>query len=106
MTATVSVTNSSALAGDEVVEAYLKTPQVSGPVHSLAAFERVPLHAGETREVTLHLDPRSLSSVDEKGERSILPGKYELTLAGAQPDEAKAKSETTFTITGTQPMPR
>jgi hypothetical protein len=44
--------------------------------------------------------------VDEKGERSILPGTYELTLAGAQPDEAKAKSETTFTVTGTQPLPR
>jgi hypothetical protein len=30
--------------------------------------------------------------VDEKGERAILPGKYELTLGGAQPEEAKAKS--------------
>jgi beta-glucosidase len=106
LTATVSVTNSSAIAGDEVVEAYLKTPQADGPVHSLAGFERVHLQAGETRDVMLHLDPRALSSVDEKGERSILPGKYELTLAGAQPNEAKAKSATTFTITGTQPLPR
>jgi beta-glucosidase len=106
LTATVSVTNSSALAGDEVVEAYLKTPQAGGPIHSLAAFERVRLSAGETREVTLHIDPRSLSSVDEKGERSILPGKYQLTLAGAQPAEAKAKSEASFTVTGTQVLPR
>jgi beta-glucosidase len=106
LTATVSVTNSSALAGDEVVEAYLKTPQAGGPIHSLAAFERVHLQAGETRVVTLHFDPRALSSVDEKGERSVIPGKYQLTLAGAQPEEAKAKSETTFTVTGTQPLPR
>jgi len=106
LTATVNVTNSSALAGDEVVEAYLKTPQVNGPVHSLTAFERVHLQAGETRAVTLHFDPRQLSSVDEKGERSVLPGKYELTLSGAQPDETKAKSEATFTVTGTQPLPR
>jgi beta-glucosidase len=106
LAATVSVTNSSALAGDEVVEAYLKTPQAGGPIHSLAAFERVHLQAGETRAVTLHFDPRALSSVDEKGERSVLPGKYQLTLAGAQPEEAKAKSEITFTITGTQPLPR
>jgi beta-glucosidase len=98
LTATVSVTNSSAIAGDEVVEAYLKTPQAGGPIHSLAAFERVHLQAGETREVTLHLAPRSLSSVDEKGDRSILPGKYELTLASTQPDEANAKSETSFTL--------
>ena len=106
LAATVSVTNSSAIAGDEVVEAYLKTPQAGGPIHSLAAFERVHLQAGETREVTLHLEPRSLSSVDEKGDRSILPGKYELTLASTQPDETKTKAETSFTVTGTQPLPR
>jgi beta-glucosidase len=106
LTATVSVTNSSALAGDEVVEAYLKTPQSGGPIHSLAAFQRLHLQAGETRDVTLHFEPRQLSSVDEKGERSILPGKYELTLSAAQPEETKAKSETTFTVTGAQPLPR
>jgi beta-glucosidase len=106
LTATVSVTNSSTVAGDEVVEAYLKTPQAGGPIHSLAAFERVHLQAGETRNVTLHFDPRQLSSVDDKGERAILPGKYELTLGGAQPQETKAKSEATFTITGSQALPR
>ncbi|HEX4321123.1 MAG TPA: glycoside hydrolase family 3 C-terminal domain-containing protein [Acidobacteriaceae bacterium] len=106
LTATVSVTNSSAFAGDEVVEAYVKTPEANGPVHSLAGFERVHLQAGETREVTLHFDPRAISSVDEKGERSVLPGKYELVLGGAQPDEAKARAATIFTVTGTQPLPR
>ena len=106
LTAMVSVTNSSAVAGDEVVEAYVKTPEANGPVHSLAGFERVHLQAGETREVTLHFDPRALSSVDEKGERSVMPGKYELTLASAQPEEAKAKSAAAFTVTGTQPLPR
>jgi beta-glucosidase len=106
LTATVSVTNASKLAGDEVVEAYLKTPQANGPIHSLAAFERVHLHAGETREVILHFDPRALSSVDEKGERSVLPGKYQLTLASSQPAEAKAKSEASFTVTGTQALPK
>lgn len=106
LTATVSVTNSSQRAGDEVVEAYLKTPQAGGPIHSLAGFERVHLQAGETRHVTLHFDPRALSSVDDKGERSILPGKYQLTLASTQPGETKTKSEITFTVTGTQPLPR
>ena len=89
-----------------MVEAYLKTPQTGGPIHSLAAFQRIHLQAGETREVSLQIQPRSLSSVDEKGERSILPGKYELTLASTQPDKAEAKSETSFTVTGTLPLPR
>jgi beta-glucosidase len=106
LTATIEVTNSSALAGDEVVEAYLKTPEADGPIHSLAAFERVHLQAGETRAVTLHFDSRALSSVDEKGERAVIPGKYQLVLAGAQPQETKTKSETSFTVTDTQPLPR
>jgi beta-glucosidase len=106
LTATVSVTNAGKWAGDEVVEAYLKTPETGGIIHSLAGFERVHLQAGETREVTLHFDSRALSSVDEKGERAVLAGKYQLTLAGAQPDETKAKSEATFIVIGTQPLPR
>src|SRR5947209_567180 len=44
--ATVTVTNAGKTAGDEVVEAYLKTPQSDGPVHSLVGFQRVHLNAG------------------------------------------------------------
>jgi beta-glucosidase len=106
LTATVSVTNSGSAAGDEVVEAYIKTPQAGGPRHSLAAFQRVHLQAGETREVTLTLEPRALSSVDEKGQRSILGGKYQLTVGGAQPEETEAKSSADFTVTTSQALPR
>ena len=106
LTATVTLKNASELAGDEVVEAYLKTPQPGGPIHSLAGFERVHLQAGESRDVTLHLEPRTLSSVDDKGERAIMPGTYQITLAGAQPAEAKAKSEASFVIVGKQPLPK
>jgi beta-glucosidase len=106
LTATVTVTNTSTAGGDEVVEAYLKTPQPGGPIHSLAGFQRVSLGAGESKEVTIRIDPRSLSSVDEKGNRSILEGKYSLILGGAQPQETKARSETGFTITGSALLPK
>ena len=106
VTATVTVTNTSTVAGDEVVEAYLKTPQANGPIHSLAAFERVNLAAGESKDVTLTLDPRTLSSVDEKGDRAILAGKYKLTVGGAQPEETEAKSEAGFTVTGSAAQPK
>jgi beta-glucosidase len=106
ITATVTVTNSGPVAGDEVVEAYLKTPQKAGPIQSLAGFERVTIPPGQSKDVTITLDPRTLSSVDEKGDRAILPGKYILTLGGAQPQEAQSKSEATFTVTGSQPLPK
>ena len=78
ITATVTVTNAGKIAGDEVVEAYLKTPQEGGPVHSLVGFERVTLDPGASKEVTITIPARSLSSVDDKGNRSILGGKYTL----------------------------
>jgi beta-glucosidase len=106
LTATVTVTNTSAVGGDEVIEAYLKTPQDGGPIHSLVGFERVAIAPGASKEVTLQIDPRSLSSVDDQGNRSILAGKYTLSVGGAQPGETKAKSETGFTITGSMPLPK
>jgi beta-glucosidase len=106
LTATVAVTNSSAVPGDEVVEAYLKTPQPGGPIHSLVGFQRIAIAPGESKDVTLTIDPRSLSSVDDKGNRSILAGKYSLTLASTQPQETESKSEAAFTVTGTAPLPK
>ena len=104
--ATVTVTNAGSRDGDEVVEAYIKTPQNGGPIHSLAAFERVTLKAGESRDVALHLDPRALSSVDDKGNRAVLPGAYQLSVGSAQPQETNSKSEASFTVTGTASLPK
>ena len=104
LTATVTVTNTGKAAGDEVVEAYLKTPQPGGPIHSLVGFERISLEPGASKEVKLNIDPRSLSSVDDQGNRAVLAGKYTLSLGGAQPNETTAKSEAGFTVTGTQAL--
>jgi beta-glucosidase len=106
VTATISVTNSGATDGEEVVEAYLKTPQKDGPIQSLAGFQRVSIPAGQSKDVTITFDPRTLSSVDDAGNRAIIPGKYTLTLASAQPQETQSKSEAAFTITGAQPLPK
>lgn len=106
LTATVTVTNTGKMSGDEVVEAYVKTPQADGPIHSLAGFERVYIPAGMSREVTLKIDPREISSVDEAGNRSVLAGKYILSVGGAQPQETEAKSETSFEVEGTAALPK
>ena len=104
ITATVTVTNVGKVGGDEVVEAYVKTPQVGGPIHSLAGFQRISLAAGASKDITIAIAPRSLSSVDDKGDRAILEGKYTLSIGGAQPQETEAKSEAEFTVTGSLPL--
>jgi beta-glucosidase len=106
ITATVTVTNSGTVAGDEVVEAYIKSPASGAAIHSLAGFERVTLQPGTSHTVTLKIDPRSISTVDEQGNRSIIPGKYMLTVGGAQPQETEAKSEAGFTVAGTASLPK
>ena len=106
ITAAVTVTNTGEADGDEVVQAYLKTPQQGGPVHSLVGFERITLDAGASKDVTLKIDARSLSSVDDQGNRSILAGKYTLSVGGAQPQETDAKSEAEFTVTSTAAVPK
>jgi beta-glucosidase len=106
MSVAVTVTNTGKVAGDEVVEAYLKTPQQGGPIHSLVGFERITLDPGTSKEVSIKIDPRSLSSVDDEGNRAILAGKYTLSVGSAQPQETNAKSEAGFTITGTTSLPK
>ena len=106
LTATVTVTNSGPVAGDEVVEAYLKSPATGAPIHSLAGFERITLQSGVSRTVTLKIDPRSISTVDEQGNRSIVPGKYTLSIGSTQQQETQSKSEAAFTVTGSAPLPK
>ena len=106
MSATVKVTNTGVVAGDTVAEAYLKTPQPDGPLHSLVGFQRIHLAPGESREISMTIDPRALSSVDNQGQRSVLAGNYLLSIGAAQPGETSAKSEAKFTISGTANLPR
>jgi beta-glucosidase len=64
----------------------------------------VTLAPGSSKQVSIQIDPRSLSSVDDQGNRSILAGNYTLSLGGAQPQETDAKSEAGFTVMGTAPL--
>ena len=100
--AAVAVTNSSNRAGDEVVEAYLKTPQKEGPVYALAGFRRVHLAAGESRRVEFDFDARAMSSVDATGQRAVLAGNYRLNLGPAQPIESPAGATAGFAVRGTK----
>jgi beta-glucosidase len=109
LTVEADVKNTGSLAGDEVAELYLAPPQTTvSPALALAGFERIHLAAGETRHVTFHLDPRTLSQVDAKGIRAVTAGSYRLSVGGSQPVgdvSSEVKSEA-FTITGTQALPR
>jgi len=98
-TAQVTVRNTGTQDGDEVVQLYLAKPgDTANPV--LAGFSRVSLKAGESRTVTLPLDARALSQVDQDGSRKVLPGDYTISLGGGQPGFTPTASAK-LTVTGT-----
>ena len=74
----VSIHNTSPLAGDEVPQVYLDAPiqqpqGVQFAPRTLAAFDRVTLAPNATRQVSLHVSPRSLeywSTADNRWVRS------------------------------------
>jgi beta-glucosidase len=101
------VKNTGAMAGDEVVELYLTQPTVyETPLRVLAGFKRIRLAAGESAHVSLTIDPRSLSQVDAKGNRVIVPGEYTVSLAGAQPQDAASVQTGKFNMSGKAELPK
>lgn len=103
----VDVQNTSAVPGDEVAELYLTPPSSSiNPQRWLAGFKRVHVGAHQTQHVSFDIDPRSLSLVDAKGNRAVMPGKYTVFVGGAQPWETKTGVQRGLSITGTKQLPR
>ena len=98
----VEVENTGKLAGEEVVELYVKTPGgAPAPLRSLEAFTRVSLAAGEKKIVRFTLPARQLSGVRADGRRSVGPGSYEVSVGGKQPGfKGALDAATTGVMTG------
>ena len=103
----VEVENTGDRAGDAVSEVYLSSPASNAaPLHALVGLARTPLQPHERRHIQLTIDPRTLSTVAADGKRSIEPGSYQLFVGAAQPGEDPQGLTQTFTITGSQDLPR
>jgi beta-glucosidase len=85
---TVRVTNSGRMRADEIVQVYLTDVEASTrvPRWQLVNFRRVPLEPGATTEVSLPVEARQMSLVDDAGNRLIEPGRFTVHVGGSQPD--------------------
>jgi beta-glucosidase len=107
----VDVANVGAISGDEVVELYLTHPGVAGaPVRALQGFQRVLLDHGQSKTVSFMLRGRDLSTVDEAGQRQIVPGPVRLWIGGGQPISRPGLPQlpgvqTQFTISSAATLP-
>ena len=84
----VRVTNSGKVATQDVVQIYVKDMESPNavPNHSLCAFERVLLEAGESKEITLKVSGDAFRSVNDEGEFVRDSGKFVLFAGVGQPD--------------------
>jgi beta-glucosidase len=83
----VTVTNTGKIAGDEVVQLYLKDEKASTPrpVRQLEGFSRISLKPGESRVVEFNLESRQFSIINNKNKRVIEPGYFTISVGGKQP---------------------
>ena len=102
----VNVTNTGKVAGDEVVQLYLKFPAVPGaPLRALRGFQRIHLAAGASQKVQFHLERRDLSMVTEAGEIIIPEGTYTVSVGGGQPGTGAASISGNFEVKGQMALP-
>lgn len=86
---TVSVKNTSGRDGEEVVQLYASYPdsKVERPSKQLRAFKRIPIKAGETREVTLTVPKEELGYWNEGKQMFVVePGTVKLLIGASSED--------------------
>jgi beta-glucosidase len=94
-TVSVTVTNTSKRAADEVVQLYIHdlVSSVTRPVQELRGFRRVSLRPGESRQVDFVLGPAELGFFDERMQRVVEPGAFEVMVGGNSADVKHAQLE-------------
>jgi beta-glucosidase len=104
--ADVTVANTGKIAGDEVVQLYLKFPPVKGAPHiALRGFERIHLEPGASQKVHFELKPRDLGMVTEDGNPIVAQGDYTISIGGGQPDTGAPDVSGHFHIDGQYALP-
>ncbi len=97
VTVAVTVTNSGKRAADEVVQLYIRdvVSSVTRPVQELKGFRRVQLGPGQTKKVEFPLGPADLSFIDQRMQRVVEPGDFDVMVGGSSASVVHA----TLTVT-------
>jgi beta-glucosidase len=87
-TVTFTVKNTGSSAGAEVAQVYVALPADAGePPKRLVGWSKVKLQAGESKEVTISIEPAYLSIFDEGSESwKMVPGSYSFMAGGSSQD--------------------
>ena len=87
-TVTFKVKNTGSRAGVEIAQIYAALPEsAQEPPKRLVGWSRVSLAPGESKEVSLTIDPKYLSIFDEAGDKwKLVAGSYHFMVGGSSQD--------------------
>jgi beta-glucosidase len=91
----VTVTNTGKVAGDEIVQLYIRdlVSSVTRPVLELKDFKRISLAPGESKTVNFTITPDKLSFLDLNMNRVVEPGWFDIMVGQSSVKYLKAKLE-------------
>lgn len=100
ITASATITNTGARAGEEVVQLYVRdlVGSVTRPVQELKGFEKIALAPGQSRAVSFTLRPEDLAFTRADMSHGWEPGRFRLWIAPSSGPEASTPVE--FDISG------
>ena len=92
--ATVTVTNSGKMEGEEVVQLYIRDniSSFTRPVKELKAYKRIHLKPGESKEVTLEITAESLAFYDKEFNFVVEPGDFTIMTGNSSADTSLKKT--------------
>ena len=81
---TLTLSNSGDRDGEEVVQLYIRdrVASITRPVKELKGFEKVMLKAGESKQVTFTLGPKTLGFYGSNGRYRVEPGEFDIFVGG------------------------
>jgi beta-glucosidase len=91
----VTVTNTGKVAGDEIVQLYIRdlVSSVTRPVLELKDFKRISLAPGESRTVNFVITPDKLSFLDLNMNNTVEPGWFDIFVGTSSVKHQKVKLE-------------
>lgn len=92
----ITLTNSGAVAGEEVVQLYLKdhVASITRPIKELKGFQKISLNPGEQKTLQFKLTDAELGFFDGTGKFIVEPGTFTLWVGGS----SSADLSTEFTL--------
>ncbi|MEN9382180.1 MAG: hypothetical protein RI940_1061 [Bacteroidota bacterium] len=89
LTATVTISNTGKMLGEEVIQLYVSHPNAGNdaPIMALKNFKKISLAPGERKTVQFVINPEMLNLINDAGQSVFVKGALKIMVGGSTPTE-------------------